>query len=143
VPAIGWGVVGLVVCVAAARLGLGSWRHPQPGLFPFLIGGGMVLLAGVLAASAVRAAGAAPAGRPTGDVRRVAVVLVALAFYALALERVGFAPCTLVFFVLLFRGLGRQSWVVSAVSAAVATGAAYLVFEVWLAVNLPRGPLGY
>ena len=50
-PAVVWAAIGTTICVASAGLRLGSWRHPQPGLFPFLIGSGIVLLSVVQAIS--------------------------------------------------------------------------------------------
>ena len=70
------------------------------------------------------------------------VVFASLAFYALALERVGFLVCTLVFFVVLFKTLGRKGWGHAVVGAVIATVLAYLMFDTWLKVNLPRGLLG-
>jgi putative tricarboxylic transport membrane protein len=74
--------------------------------------------------------------------RRIITVFALLVFYALALERLGFIPCTFLFFVAIFKGLGRKSWKYALLTGITVSVLAYVVFQVWLKTNLPRGPLG-
>lgn len=140
--AIVWGAIGVVICAAAAALRLGSWQRPEPGLFPFLIGSGIVLLSVVQAVSQFLIIGDRAERGRIGDVRRVGIVVLLLGGYALALERVGFLVCTVLFFVVLFRTLGSRGWGYAIGAGVLGTLLAYALFDVWLRVNLPRGPLG-
>jgi hypothetical protein len=55
------------------------------------------------------------------------------------LERLGFLLATFVLLLFFFTALQRQHWLV-ALGGSVATSlATYLVFKVWLGVNLPAG----
>lgn len=141
-PAIVWAIIGATICLASAALRLGSWRHPQPGLFPFLIGSGIVLLSVIHALAHIVATSEPEIPPSSGSVGRLGVVFAALSVYALALERVGFLVCALVFFVAVFKTLSRKSWAYSILAALIATVLSYLMFETWLKVNLPPGPLG-
>jgi hypothetical protein len=93
-----------------------------------------------LIVSAVRTAtAAAPAALAGGPRFAVAGTLASLLVYALVLERLGFLVATIGLLLFFFRVLQRQSWLV-AVTGSVATSlAAYLVFRIWLGVNLPGG----
>jgi uncharacterized membrane protein YccC len=43
----------------------------------------------------------------------------------------------------LFLNWQRPRWIASLLASAVSVAASYLVFEVWLHLQLPRGIMGY
>ena len=127
----------------ARGLRFGSVVAPGPGFFPLCLAAALCLTSLGLLVQALRMA---PAGRgeapaAIGGQRRFAVVgtLVALLVYALVLEWLGFLLATVGLLVFFFKALQRQSWLVAA-SGSVATALlSYLVFKMWLGVNLPAG----
>jgi putative tricarboxylic transport membrane protein len=143
IPSLSWMIIGILICIASAALRLGSWRHPEPGLFPFFIGCAIVLLSfsqlipQILKKSQGGKIWPSPAG-----LKRIIVVFALLVFYALTLEPLGFIPCTFFFFVAIFKGLGQKSWKYAALTGLTVAVFAYVVFQIWLKSNLPRGPLG-
>ena len=143
IPPLIWLMIGVIICFASVGLRLGSWRHPGPGLFPFLIGCVIVLLSVSLTIPELLRKNQDGLGWPNrAGLRRIITVFALLVFYALALERLGFIPCTFLFFVAIFKGLGRKSWKYALLTGITVSVLAYVVFQVWLKTNLPRGPLG-
>lgn len=127
----------------AQGLRFGSVVAPGPGFFPLCLAAALCLTSLGLLVQALRVApvgrGEAPAA--IAGQRRFAVVgtLVALLVYALVLEWLGFLLATVGLLVFFFKALQRQSWLVAA-SGSVATALlSYLVFKMWLGVNLPTG----
>jgi putative tricarboxylic transport membrane protein len=121
---------------------------PGPGFFPRWLA---LLLALLGAATLLRALlPRAGAGEPPPEelpgaagALRVLAMLGAVAFVALAMERIGFAPAMLVASLATMAALGlRDMRVVLPVSLAASFGA-HLVFARWLGVPLPAGWLGY
>jgi putative tricarboxylic transport membrane protein len=131
---------GLFALIQARGLRFGTIVAPGPGFFPLCLAVALCLTSVALIVSAVRTATAAvPAALAGGPRFAVAGTLASLLVYALVLERLGFLLATIGLLLFFFRVLQRQSWLV-AVTGSVATSlAAYLVFRIWLGVNLPGG----
>jgi putative tricarboxylic transport membrane protein len=131
---------GLFALTQARGLRFGTVVAPGPGFFPMCLAAALCLTSVGLFVQALRAApgGAVPSA---GGVRHFAVVgtLGSLLLYALVLERLGFLLATFALLLFFFKALQRQRWLV-AVGGALATSLlTYLVFRIWLGVNLPGG----
>ena len=132
-----------LVVVDSVRVGIG-WADdgPRSGYFPFYIG---LLLAGAAAwilAGALRGRGApAEPFAERAQLRLVAAMLVPLVFYVAAIGFVGIyvASAALIAWFMLRHGRYRLP-----ATAAIAFGVplvAFLVFERWFLVPLPKGPI--
>lgn len=143
VPAMIWVAIGSAIAAGAYNLGLGALNRPGPGLFPFVIGVGMALLSLSVTATAFRVAKAPALATETRRALPVIAVVAALIFYTVALERIGFVLCTLLFLVTLLGVLGRSSWLVAITASAGITVVSYLIFAKLLKINLPIGPFGF
>jgi putative tricarboxylic transport membrane protein len=141
-PAIIWLGIGTAIASGAYRLGIGALNNPGPGLFPFVIGLGMAVLSLGVAATSVRSAPVTAVSAAPRHMGAALAVIGALAFYALALERIGYVLCTLVFLLVLLSVLGRRSWAVCVAASVLITAGSYLIFAKGLKINLPVGPLG-
>ena len=142
-PASVWLGIGSAIAVSAYSLGLGALNNPGPGLFPCAIGVGIALLALSVIATGLRAPATAAAAAETRRALPVIAVVAALISYTVALERIGFVPCTLLFLAGLLGVLGRTRWPVVVMASAGITLAAFLIFAKVLKINLPAGPLGF
>jgi putative tricarboxylic transport membrane protein len=129
---------GLFALGQAARLRLGTIAAPGPGLFPLALAAALCVVAAGLLARAWRLPAAA-GGLPAGRRLPIAGALGALVVYALVLERVGFLLATGALLVFFFRALQRRSWAVALGGSLVTAALSWLVFKVWLGVNLPAG----
>ncbi len=131
--------LGAAVCVRAVGLQVGTATNPQPGFFPFLGGGILAVLAGVLLVRAVLGRG--PQEGRFGALWRPLALLAALVVYTAILERAGYPAATTGLAALVLVILEtRNALVVAAASLFLAFGT-YVLFKVWLGVELPPGIL--
>jgi putative tricarboxylic transport membrane protein len=135
-------VFGLLALEEARKLRFGSIARPGPGFFPVVLTAAFSLVCVALLVNALRARDAeAPPATPLGWPKIVAA-MAALFVYAFLLERVGFVASTFALLLFFFRTLERQRWVTAVPSALVTALVTYLVFKVWLNVQLPSGLWG-
>ncbi len=69
----------------------------------------------------------------------IVATMLALFVYALVLELVGFVAATFALLLFFFKALERQRWLVALAGSLVTALVIYLVFKVWLNVQLPAG----
>ena len=128
--------LGVASIVEALRL-KDNWQGAK--LMPAVVGALLVLLGGahfVLREPRV-------AWPPRDGVRRVLVLLAAVALYGMILPSVGFLPATAALVLIVVRTVGPLSWPRTALATAVIAVASHIVFKHWLGMPLPAGPLGY
>ncbi len=131
---------------AALGLPYGNVHNPGPGFFPFWLG----LIMGAMSIGLIVQTTLAKKDVRTirnileEDVRwgKVLVVLAALILYGLLMDAVGFLIMTFLLMVVLLRFIEPQSWKVVIGWALVGSVGAYLIFEVWMKLRLPKGFLG-
>jgi hypothetical protein len=141
-----WLIIAIFVCFEAGRTGLGSFHDPGPGFLPFLAALVLGMLAlTVIANTLVRTRGTLKVaalwkGRNWGKVLIVIILLVA---YSLLLTVLGYIVTTFVLMIFMFGLLGRPKLWIQSVSALVTSVVTYLIFAVWLQVQLPKGVFGF
>lgn len=119
-----------------------------PGLFPTVIGVGMLLGSALLIAKGLRARASQPwvtvadwAVSPR-HVLHLALIVALILAYALLSETIGFLPLSLAVLAALF-AVGGVRWWVNALAAVSGTLAIYFLFLRLLRVPLPRGLLDF
>jgi hypothetical protein len=133
---------GLIVLEEARKLRFGSLARPGPGFFPVVLAAAFSLVCVLLLLEAVRARDAGSASAARLGWRKIVVTMVALCVYALALEPLGFVTATFALLLFFFKALERQRWLVALASSLTTALLTYLVFKVWLNVQLPAAPWG-
>ena len=130
-------IVGGTVIWLSRATPLGSAGQPGPGFMPIALSVGLVAL-GI--GCAVRA-WIARAGSERIDIAETGAlaVVAGLAAAILLLEPVGFLPVSILFLAFLFKALGRDTWLASAILGAAIGGGSWLVFDKLLGVQLPAG----
>ena len=138
-----WLAFCLFVCIESWRLGLGSFKMPGPGFIPFgaslLIG--LIALALLLVGKARRIIQETTPFFQGSRVRKVLYMVCALFLYPFFLSQIGFFLCTLLFVGFSLKMIEPQRWrtvLVISISAAIAC---YLLFDVLLRIQLPKGIL--
>ncbi|HJY78411.1 MAG TPA: tripartite tricarboxylate transporter TctB family protein [Burkholderiales bacterium] len=134
-----WILLGAAAAAYAWTLGLLGPSGPESGLFPLLaalivVGAGVALLFNSPVAPEL------PSG---AALLRVAGVVGALAFMALALPYAGFAVTGALTMLILVRTAGESSWMGAIVLALASVAAVMWLFGQVLGMALPRGPWGW
>ena len=130
----------LFFCVLSYRLGMGSLRDPGPGFIPFFSG---ILLAGLSLAifmrSVIRKEEASSFGKGW---KKGLWVTGSLLIYVLILESMGFIVTTFFFLMLSTLSFQPRRWTGAFLLSLLTVIISYLIFSVWLKVQLPIGLLG-
>jgi len=119
------------------RMPLWEYVQPGPGLFPAIAAG----LAALCAAAALIVTRGAAAAHELVEWRRLLVYLAVVLLWPACFASAGFVVSSFVALALLLRLGERLSWIAAFGSAALATGAGWLLFERLLGVPLPHGML--
>ena len=140
-----WLLVSIYIAVESSRLDLGNWHTPGPGYFSF----GAALLLGVMSLSVlVKALLKSPKGETLAVApeevhwQNVVLVLASMFFYVLLLNSVGFVLCTFLLLVFFLLGVSRQRFLTAILIASLVTIGSYIVFDILLDAQLPKGILG-
>ena len=146
VSGIFWLVIAILVCMESARVDIGSFRSPGPGFLPFLAG--IVLgVFGIVLVIKVALKKTRPDRKPNLwkglGWHKVIIILAGLILYATFLPSVGYLILTFALMLLLFGIIERPRFWVQLVTALITVFATYLVFYVWLNVQLPKGLIGF
>lgn len=142
------GLLALFTLVSSARMDVGAVTKPGPGFFPLVLSGALALAALALLVIGLRSAAvtdgaATEAGAPSERIQRWKLLASVGAFagYIALFEGLGFVLATAGFLSFLFGALARYRWPLAVGAGVALTAAAYLVFNTWLQVRLPRGLL--
>jgi hypothetical protein len=140
-----WIILAAVTIALASRFSFGDFREPGPGLFPVLIsliifGLGLVLFFTSLFRTGKESKVTV---RSLGAVSRVMLVLLLLLAYAIFLEKLGFLMVSFLLILLLLWIVYPQRWWIRLAAAVGGSLGCYLIFEVWLQSQLPKGFLPF
>jgi putative tricarboxylic transport membrane protein len=141
-----WLASGLCIVVLSSRLALGTIGNPGPGLFPFVAGSILSILSVVLLYRSFKThdqAAKEPVFANLRGTARAAFVFVALLFYALTMEYLGFVVATFILLASLLWVVGQKAWYVAAPVAALTSLLAYGIFNTGLGADLPVGLFGF
>jgi putative tricarboxylic transport membrane protein len=141
--AIGIFAFGALVAWDSVRLGA-SWgaEGPQAGYFPFYIGLLICISSAVVAAHALyRIRSDAHVFVEREQLRQVMVILLPSTVYVLGVQFLGIYISSAAFICLFMRIVGRYGWLRSAVVGVAVSVSAFVLFEIWFTIPLPKGPL--
>jgi hypothetical protein len=147
------GICALIILAIGLLVGYDGWRltvlgwgpaGPQPGLYPFLLGlgvmvGSLVVLGQVMARSR-KAVPDKPFIRP-GGLRPVLYVAVPAALMVLLTEFIGLYLAAGLYLAVYTRWIGKHSWITVAAVSILLPLASYFVFDKWFLIPLPKGRL--
>jgi len=140
-----WIGIGIIFCVGALDIGLGTPKAPRGGFFPFL--GGMTLISlGLILSlwSFLRPRIKDAKERifpPIYDLRRLLGIFIAPLAYGILLERLGFLLTTFSFMVFLLAFRSPRRWGPILVVSILTCLLSYVFFVILLKVQLPQGVL--
>lgn len=136
-------LIGALVTWESYRLG-SSWGSdgPQAGYFPFYIGS-IICICGL--AVFVQALTRWQRDRAVfvrgPQFRQVLVILLPSIGYVVGVQVIGIYVSSALFILLFMRFAGRYSWLRSVAVGAIVSASAFVLFEIWFKIPLPKGPL--
>lgn len=134
-------LLGIAMMWQGRGLSIGNLHAPGPGFFPMLIAAVLIVLSVPISLTAhARATGEKLFA--LGALGRVATIFGALLGYYLLLEYLGFAAVSFLLMAFFFIFVARYKWYTALLWTFVSTGLAYLLFEILLKSNLPKGVIG-
>lgn len=140
-----WIGIGVIICLLARATKLGSFHEPGAGFIAFFVG---LFIAGIGLVLAFSGAFSKTSHRTTSDLTfafkniswsRLAYTMVLLLGYALFLNMLGYILTTFLVMWGLLYDWETKRWFPSFLTSLVTTGVTYLVFEVWIHCQFPRG----
>jgi putative tricarboxylic transport membrane protein len=146
ISGIFWLLFSAFISIESYRLGLGNLHQPGPGFIFFWTAFVMGILSiAVLIPAWTREKTGEPKAPIFGkeNVLKIILVLLSLFLYAFFMETVGFILITLLLFIFLIGIIEKKRWGLTIFVSVAVTGISYLVFEIWLKSQLPKGFLGF
>jgi len=146
--AIFWFVLSLIMVEESYRLELGTLHFPKAGLLPFMASLALGILSLILIISTV-SRGQKDIGKDTGfelnrqRLPKLLYVLASLFAYAILLNILGFVLCTLIFIVFLLIVIEPQKLFIVIIAGISVPLITYVIFALWLKLQLPKGVLGF
>jgi hypothetical protein len=145
ISGIFWLVFAGVVIIESYRLGVGTLHQPGPG-FLFL---GAAIMLGIMALGILIRAEVNKTSEESKllnlrklNIRKVILVLASLFLYPLLMEKLGFLMTTVMLFIFLLGVVEKKKWVFTIFTSVIVATLTYVVFEIWLKSQLPKGFLG-
>jgi putative tricarboxylic transport membrane protein len=141
-----WLIFSVFVSYESYRLGLGTLHQPGPGFLFFWTGIVVAILSLTVFVRSFRKRSLDEAKESIPikwNVTKIILVLISLFLYVLLMERLGFLVVTLLFFILLLGVIEKKKWSFAVLVSLIVTIATYLVFEIGLQSQLPKGLLEF
>jgi len=135
-------VFSILFFLQAIHYRIGSPRNPEPGFFPAILGSILGFLTlGLLMKGTFFGKTAQKGENPWAGLKwhKTISVSVSLILYILLFESAGFLLSTLLLMQMLFM-IGRpEKWILGTLGAFLASGISYLIFKIFLRIQLPAG----
>jgi len=140
-----WIGMGVLICLLAWKSKIGSFREPGPGFVAFISGifvsmiGLVIGLSELLSKISLRSSTDLNQTFSIASWPRLIYTIVLLLSYALLLNTLGYILTTFLVMWGLFYDREKSRWVSSGLASLISVGVTYLVFQVWLRCQFPRG----
>lgn len=137
-----WLIFSVFISYQSYKLGLGILRQPGPGFLFFWTGIVVAILSLTVIVRSFRKRSPDKAKESVfarWNVTKIALVLLSLFLYAFLMERLGFLIVTLLLFLFLLGAIEKKRWSLVVSVSLIVTAASYLVFEIALQSQLPKG----
>jgi putative tricarboxylic transport membrane protein len=134
-------LLGVLICIEALQVPIGSFRMPGAGFFPLLLGLALAGLSLILLGMTYTSTTAAAPARVWPERPEVVYLVGSLLAAVWLFERAGFLITMTLFLCVALRVLGKKSWTLALVLGLAGSVAAYLVFTRGLQIALPSGIL--
>lgn len=141
-----WLLFAIFVSIESKRLGLGTLHQPGPGFLFFWasIALGIMSLVILIRAWMSKKTEETKISIFGGEnILKILLVLISVFLYAFFMETLGFILVTLLLLLFLLGVIEKKKWGFTIFMSVMVTAIAYLIFEIWLMSQLPKGLLGF
>ena len=141
-----WFAFSVFIGIESYRLGLGTIRQPGSGFFFFWTAIALGFMSVIIFARACVMRNnetTEPSLFRGQNTTKLVFVLIALFLYAFLIERLGFLLVTLLLFFYLLGVIEKRKIGITILVSVLVTAFAYLVFEICLESQLPKGVFGF
>jgi hypothetical protein len=134
-------ILGMVIMIVSLEYGFGSLKKPGPGLYPFFIGLIILFFSIVLIILGSKTKRSEPLFTKSG-LKTFLLMIVTFGLWIIAMPVLGYALVTFAVAFAFCKIMRLEGWL-KPLALSIATGLfIYLLFHVWLYIDLPRGILG-
>ncbi len=138
--------IGITAVLDARRYGIFGWgaAGPEPGLYPFMLGIGVIVGSLViLGQTYLRARRAEPAEPfiPPGALRPILSVAIPAALMLFLTEFIGLYLASGLYLAVYMRWIGKHRWITVAACSILIPLAGYIMFDKWFLIPVPEGSL--
>jgi hypothetical protein len=138
--------LGVLMVYDARRYGIFGWgpAGPEAGLYPFLLGLGIIVGSLIILGQLLlrrRAAEPGEAFMPPGALKPVLCVAVPAALMVFLTQFIGLYLAAGLYLAVYMRWIGRNGWIKVLAFSILLPLAGYVVFEKWFLIPLPEGSL--
>ena len=145
-----WVVLGILMCIGAIKLKLGTLQTPGPGFLPFLSGALLGIFGLILRfrTTFARSENESKNEEPSvvwnwKKLVNPLLALIILFAYVLLLEPLGFISTTFLCMLFLFKLSEPKKWLKPLILSVSTSILSYLIFSVWLQCQFPKGPIKF
>lgn len=134
---------GAIVAYGSHELG-SSWGAdgPQAGYFPFYIGMMICICGAVVLGQGLRRLKADRSVFVTfSQLKQVMVILAPSVLYVAGIQAIGIYVPSALFIGLFMKFVGKYSWLRSVTVGVAVSVIAFVMFEIWFKIPLPKGPV--
>jgi cellulose synthase/poly-beta-1,6-N-acetylglucosamine synthase-like glycosyltransferase len=136
-------VFGFLIIIFSLYLPVGTFGNPGEGLVPLVAGVCMCILSIVVFFRSYLQGSSETKvfTEKKQGLQVVFITIMALLIFPVIFEYLGFLIATFFLLFFLFKVIGEMKWKLSLVGTLLTTLCSYLIFNVWLKVQFPRGLL--
>jgi putative tricarboxylic transport membrane protein len=140
-----WLGISIFVCLESVHSEIGTYQSPGAGFLPFWSGITLGIFSLILIAKSwmEKKETKVTVLWKGKEWDKVILVLTSLLIYALLLPRLGYLITTFGLMAFLFGLIGRPRLWIQGVSALITVLITYIIFYMWLDVQLPKGIFGF
>ena len=146
VSSASWFFIGVIIVLASIPYGLGGVHSPGTGFMPFLTGLALCILSIIEFVRATRENRKGKRWKTLfKDLQwdKPLIALAGLLVYALLWNSLGYLIGTALLVGFLLRVIYPQKWLVVILGAILSSSLSYIIFQIWLEAQLPRGILDF
>ena len=135
-------ILGIAVIIVSLGYGFGALKQPGPGLYPFFLGLIIVPFSAILIVLGLKSKKAEPLFDKSAFITFLLMVI-SFILWIVSLPVLGYVVATFSVTYAFCKIMKLQGWLRPFILSICTALFVYLLFDVWLYIDLPRGMLGF